>query len=162
MKKLLFLLLAVAVAGTVAWFFLGRRLDVETVLVAKGSLVRTVEEDGTVEVPDDRKIFATQLARVADVPVEAGDSVSPGQVLVRMKNPDLDIRTAETRTQLGQATKEQRGAASRVVSARLLLEDAARDASRMERLYRAGAVSLSELEEARLKEGRLAEALAES
>ena len=162
MKKLLFLLLAVAVAGTLAWFFLGRRQDVETVLVAKGSLVRTVEEDGTVEVPDDRKIFATQLARVADVPVEAGDSVSPGQVLVRMKNPDLDIRTAETRTLRGQATKELRGGAARVVSARLLLEDAERDASRMERLYRAGAVSLSELEEARLKEGRLREALAEA
>ena len=162
MKKLLFLLLAVAGAGTLSWFFLGRRQDVETVLVAKGSLVRTVEEDGTVEVPDDRKIFATQLARVADVSVEAGDFVSPGQVLVRMKNPDLDIRTAETRTLLGQAAKELRGAASRVVSARLLLEDAERDASRMERLYRAGAVSLSELEEARLKEGRLREALAEA
>jgi len=162
MKKLLFLLLAVAVFGTVAWFFLGRRVEVETVRVSKGTLVRTVEEDGTIEAPDDRKIFATQLARVVDVPVEAGDPVSTGQVLVRLKNSDLDIRAAETLTLLGQAAKERRGAASRVESARLLLEDAAKDSVRRKSLYQAGAVSLSELEEARLKESRLREALAEA
>jgi len=68
MKKLLFLILAVAALGVVAWLFLGRRVDVETVRVSKGTLVRTVEEDGIVEVPDDRKIFATQVARVVEVP----------------------------------------------------------------------------------------------
>ena len=82
MRKILFLILAIAAVGSAAWFFLGRPVEVETVRVSKGILVRTVEEDGTVEAPDDRKIFATQLARVVEVPVEAGDTVSRGQVLV--------------------------------------------------------------------------------
>jgi len=162
MKKLLFLILAVAAVGVVAWLFLGRRVDVETVRVSKGTLVRTVEEDGVVEVPDDRKIFATQVARVVEVPVEAGEAVGPGKVLVRMKNPDLAVRAAETRTLLEQAAKERRGAASRVESVRLLLQDAVKNAARRERLYEAGAVSLSELEEARLAVDRLGEDLAEA
>ena len=162
MKKLLFLVLAVVAAGAVAWFFLGRRVDVETVRVSKGSLVRTVEEDGVVEAPDDRKIFATQVSRVVEVHVEAGEAVARGQVLVRMKNPDLDVRTAETRTLLEQAARERRGAASRVGSVRLLLEDAVKNAGRRERLYEAGAISLSELEEARLIADRLGKDFAEA
>jgi len=79
-----------------------------------------------------------------------------------MKNPDLDVRAAETRTLLEQAAKERRGAASRVESARLLLQDAGKNAARRERLYEAGAVSLSELEEARLAADRLAEDFAEA
>ncbi|MFA0888450.1 MAG: efflux RND transporter periplasmic adaptor subunit [Synergistales bacterium] len=154
MKRILFLFLTVSVLAAIAWFFLGRRLAVETVRVSKGDLVRTVEEDGTVEAPDDRKIFATQLARVLEVPVEDGDAVRQGQILVRMKNPDLDVNVQETRTLLEKATKELRGAEARVESARLLLEDAVRNAARWERLYEAGGISLSELEGARLAEGR--------
>jgi HlyD family secretion protein len=154
MKRILFLFLTVSVLAAIAWFFLGRRITVETVRVSKGDLVRTVEEDGTVEAPDDRKIFATQLARVLEVPVEDGDAVRQGQILVRMKNPDLDVNVQETRTLLEKATKELRGAEARVESARLLLEDAVRNAARWERLYEAGGISLSELEGARLAEGR--------
>lgn len=162
MKKLLFLVLAVTAVGSVAWFFLGRPVDVETVRVSKGTLVRAVEEDGTVEAPDDRKIFATQAARVVEVPVQAGDAVSPGQILVRMTNPDLEISAAETRTRLDQAAMERRGVASRVVLGRLLLENAMKNALRRERLYREGAVSLSEMEDSKLAADRLREALTEA
>lgn len=162
MRKLLFLILAVAAIGVAAWLLFGRRVNVETVRVSKGTLVRTVEEDGIVEAPDDRKIFATQLSRVVEVPVEAGEAIAGGQVLVRMKNPDLDVRMAETRALLEQAARERRGAASRVESVRLLLQDAEKNAARRERLYEAGAVSLSELEEARLSVDRLGKDLAEA
>ena len=162
MRKILFLILAIAAVGSAAWFFLGRPVEVETVRVSKGTLVRTVEEDGTVEAPDDRKIFATQLARVVEVPVEAGDTVSRGQILVRMKNPDIEISAAETRTRLEQAAMERRGVASRVVLGRLLLENATKNALRRERLYQEGAVSLSEMEDAKLAADRLREALTEA
>ncbi len=162
MRKTLFLLLILAAIGLTAWFFGGRSVDVETVRVSRGNLIRTVEEDGIVEVPDDRRIFATQTARVLEVAVQDGDAVLPGKLLVRMKNPDLEVRIQETRTLLEQAAKERRGAAARSASARLLLEDAFRNALRRERLYEAGAISLSELEEARLVEGRLKENLAET
>lgn len=162
MRKTLFLLLILAAIGLTAWFFGGRSVEVETVRVSRGNLIRTVEEDGIVEVPDDRRIFATQTARVLEVAVQDGDAVLPGKLLVRMNNPDLEVRIQETRTLLEQAAKERRGAAARSASARLLLEDAFRNALRRERLYEAGAISLSELEEARLVEGRLKEDLAET
>lgn len=162
MKRLLFLILAVgAVAGGV-WLFFGRAADVEGVAVSRGTLVKSVEEDGYVEAPGDRKIFATQLARVVEVPVEAGDPVAAGQVLARMNNPDLAVREQETRTLLEQAARERKGAASRVRSATLVLEDANRNAERWERLYRQEVVSLSELEEARLARDRAREAVSEA
>lgn len=162
MKRLLFLVLAVGAVAGGAWLFFGRAVDVETVAVSKGTLVRSVEEDGYVEAPDDRKIYATQLARVVEVTVEAGDSVVAGQVLARMSNPDLAVREQETRTLLEQAAREKKGAASRLRSAGLVLEDANRNAERWERLYRQEVVSLSELEEARLARDRASEAVAEA
>lgn len=162
MKRLLFMVLAVGVVAGGVWLFFGRAVDVETVAVSRGTLVRSVEEDGYVEAPDDRKIYATQLARVVEAPVEAGDSVVAGQVLVRMSNPDLAVREQETRTLLEQAERERKGATSRVRSALLVLEDANRNAERWERLYRQEVVSLSELEEARLARDRAGEALHEA
>lgn len=162
MKRNLFLILIVALLVSAGLFFFGRRVEVETVSVSRGEIVRTVEEDATVEVPGDRQIFATQLARVLEVPVEAGDRVIPGQILVRMKNADLDVSIAETRTMLDQASKERRGTASRVASVRLLLEDARKNSARWERLYEEGAVSLSELEETRLAAARLEKDLSEA
>ncbi len=155
MRKSLFGVLGFVVIASTLWFLLLRGEEVETVRVARGDLVRIVEEDGIVEVPGDRRIFATQLARVLEVPVEEGDVVLPGTVLVRMKNPDLDVRIQETRTLLEQAKRDRLGAAALVESTRLLLSDAIRIAARRKRLYEAGAVSLSELEEATLALERL-------
>ena len=155
MKKILFGTLFFGVIAATLWFVFLRSEEVETVRVSRGDLVRTVEEDGVVEVPGDRRMYATQLARVLDVPVEEGDSVLPGTVLVRMKNPDLDVRIHETRTLLDQAIRDRQGASALVESTRLLLSDAARVAARRKRLYEAGAISLSEFEEAVLTLERL-------
>lgn len=155
MKKILFGTLFFGVIAATLWFVFLRSEEVETVRVSRGDLVRTVEEDGVVEVPGDRRMYATQLARVLDVPVEEGDSVLPGTVLVRMKNPDLDVRIHETRTLLDQAIRDRQGASALVGSTRLLLSDAARVAARRKRLYEAGAISLSEFEEAVLTLERL-------
>lgn len=155
MKKILFGTLLFGVIAATLWFVFLRSEEVETVRVSRGDLVRTVEEDGVVEVPGDRRMYATQLARVLDVPVEEGDSVLPGTVLVRMKNADLDVRIHETRTLLDQAIRDRQGASALVESTRLLLSDAARVAARRKRLYEAGAISLSEFEEAVLTLERL-------
>jgi HlyD family secretion protein len=154
-KKILFGTLLFGVIAATLWFVFLRSEEVETVRVSRGDLVRTVEEDGVVEVPGDRRMYATQLARVLDVPVEEGDSVLPGTVLVRMKNADLDVRIHETRTLLDQAIRDRQGASALVESTRLLLSDAARVAARRKRLYEAGAISLSEFEEAVLTLERL-------
>ena len=155
MRRILLGTLGFGVIAAILWFVFLRSEGVETVRVVRGDLVRTVEEDGVVEVPGDRRIYATQLARVLDVPVEEGDFVLPGTVLVRMKNPDLDVRIQEARTLLEQAIRDRRGAAELVESTRLLLSDAVRAAERRKHLYEAGAISLSELEEATLALQRL-------
>jgi len=155
MKKILFAVLGFGVIGLALWFFFLRSEPVEIVRVVRGVLVRTVEEDGFVEAPGDRKIYATQLARVLEVPVEEGEAVLPGTVLVRMKNPDLDVRLQETLTLLNQAERDRRGASALVESTRLLLLDAKRSAVRRKQLYEAGAISLSELEDAALTLERL-------
>ena len=78
------------------------------------------------------------------------------------ENPDIEISAAETRTRLEQAAMKRRGVASRVVLGRLLLENATKNALRRERLYQEGAVSLSEMEDAKLAADRLKEALTEA
>jgi HlyD family secretion protein len=160
-SKVFVVILLLAAAG-LAWFFRGRGVEAETLFVRRGDVIRAVEEDGTVEAPDDRKIFAVQLARVSSVEVEAGDLVKKGQVLVRMQNADLGVRISETRTQINQAARDLEGARARVAKSRLQLADADRNRDRMGRLYKAGTVALVDLEQARLGSNRAREELADS
>lgn len=152
---------AVAVVALLLFMFF-RPMEVSAVRTSRGEISSGVEEDGYVQPIDDRNLYATQNARIVDVPVEAGDEVSSGQVLVRMTNPDLDAVLAETRAYSDQAEKSVSGYAAAVGNLKLLLADEKRTLERSRALFKAGAISRTELEQASLRVERAGKDLAEA
>ena len=153
---------AAAAAVILSLFLFFRPLEVPSVAVVRGTISSGVEEDGYVQAIDDRNIYATQNARILEVPVEAGDAVARGQILVRMSNPDLDAALAEVRAYSNQAEKSVAGYAAAAGSMRLLLADERRTLERSGELFQAGAISRSEMEQASLRVDRVEKELAEA
>jgi HlyD family secretion protein len=161
-RTLAIMFLAAAAAAGGWWYLRGRGVEAEAVAVSRGSLSRTVEEDGYVEAVGDRWIQATQTARVEDVAVETGDAVEIGQLLIRLANADIEAQLEEARTLWREASQSRAAAGEASRSVALLLEDARRTLSRYESLRSAGALSLSEYEQARLRVDRLERELAQA
>ena len=107
----------------VTLFFLLRPEKMAAVRVVRGEISSGVEEDGYLQPLEDRNFYATQTARITELPVEAGDEVSQGQLLIGMTNPDLEAILAETRAYWRQAEKSEIGYAAAAASLRLLLAD---------------------------------------
>ncbi|MDO9509563.1 MAG: efflux RND transporter periplasmic adaptor subunit [Thermovirgaceae bacterium] len=161
-NKLKMIAAATAAVVALSLYIFFRPLEVSAVAVVRGTISSGVEEDGYVQAIDDRNLYATQNARIVEVPVEAGDEVSRGQILVRMTNPDLDALLAEVRAYSGQAEKSVSGYAAAVASMRLLLADEKRTLERSRPLFQAGAISRTELEQASLRVERIGKDLKEA
>ncbi|NLV65313.1 MAG: efflux RND transporter periplasmic adaptor subunit, partial [Synergistaceae bacterium] len=132
------------------------------VRVVRGEISSGVEEDGYLQPLEDRNFYATQTARITELPVEAGDEVSQGQLLIGMTNPDLEAILAETRAYWRQAEKSEIGYAAAAASLRLLLADENRNMERYRKLYEAGALSMTEMEQVSLRVERYTKDLAEA
>ncbi len=124
---------------------------VETVTVRRGAITSTVEETGYVQPAEDCTLYATQAARVVRVPVEAGQPVQKGQLLVELENPDLAVQVAEARSRLSQAEAALAGARAALESGRLALAEAEKDLERVRKLWQAGAATRAEYERAQLE-----------
>lgn len=135
--------------------------EAETVTVSRGDIVRTVEDTGYVRAVTSRDLYATQSARVVELPVEIGQAVKQGQTLVVLDNPDLAVQVDETRSQLAQAESALDAAGAALERARMEAEDALNNFQRVEQLYQVGAVSKTEYEKARLQANSCQQTLAE-
>ncbi|GAB6159214.1 hypothetical protein JCM39194_24140 [Desulfotomaculum varum] len=129
----------------------GNRPAPETVTVKTGTIVQTVEEFGLVRPAVKHDLYASQPARVVQVPVKNGQSVSQGQTLVIMENLDLAVQIAEARAQLAQATASSAAARAAVERSKLELEDALAQLARTQELFRQGAVARVTLDSHRLQ-----------
>lgn len=147
---------------TLSLFFLLRPEKMAAVMVVRGEISSGVEEDGYLQPMEERNFYATQTARIAELPVEAGDEVSQGQLLIGMANPDLEAILAETRAYWRQAEKGETGYAAATASLRLLLADEDRNLERYRKLYEAGALSRIEIEQASLRVERYTKDLVEA
>jgi RND family efflux transporter MFP subunit len=77
-------LLAVAVAGALAWLWLALPVSVESTTVRRGPLVEAVYATGIVEPVRWSKIASTETGRIVAYPAEEGLRVEAGDVLVRL------------------------------------------------------------------------------
>ncbi len=123
---------------------------VETVTVKNGDIVQTVEDTGTVRSATEYNLYASQSARVVQVPVKTGQLVKRDQPLVLLENLDLAVQINDVRSQLALASASVSGARAAVERTRLELKDVQEQLSRTQELYQSGAIPLVELEKAQL------------
>ena len=128
-------------------------IEVELVLVDRGPLAVTIDEDGETRVRDHATITSPVTGRLLAVALRAGDSVRRNQVIARLAPAPLDERSrrqAEAAVAAAGAVRAQ--ASARVRQAEISLSQAKNDLSRAERLGAEGAIAARAIETARAEE----------
>lgn len=128
-------------------------LAVELSEVVPGPLSVTIDEDGLARFRHHATVAAPITGRLLPGSLQAGDSVTRGQVIARITPAPLDERS---RTQAEAALAATRSATaqseSRARQAEVMLDQARRDRTRAERLGAAGAMSARDVEAAQSEE----------
>lgn len=150
-KKLYILIAAVAILAVAGYIISRGGQVVTTVKVEPGTISSQVDDTAIVQAVKDEKIYASQNARVVEVYAEIGQNVTQGQVLLKLENVDLGLQMAETRSRLAQADASITTAQARAKQSEKELSAADSEFKRTEGLFRAGAVSRQQYEQAELK-----------
>ena len=145
-RRLILIAVAIAVALAVVYAFTPKAIPVDSAAVARAPLQVVVEEEGETRIEDRYVITAPVAAYLRRIELEEGDIVQQGQTVVRLAPPRAAI--LDPRTQ-AQAEARVRAATAAVRDAEVVAERSAADHTRVESLYRAGAVAQQELEQAR-------------
>lgn len=149
-KKLYFWLALIVVGSIVTWTLANRQQEARGIQVKKGVISRQIEETAIVQPVSDEKIYSGQNARVAALPVEIGQVVAQGQILLELKNTELDIQLAETKSRLSQAQSSVMSTRTKIIQLDRELKAAETNFTRLEVLYQQGAISQSEYDKAKL------------
>ena len=156
MKRRILVLAAGALAGAalLAWSFRPQPVPVETRVVGLARFEATVDEEGRTRVRDRFTISAPAAGRLERITLEAGDTVSAGELLavIRPAPPALqDSRTlAQLRERVGAAQAGLLRAEANAARAQAALAQARADARRADELAQRGFASPSAAEAARL------------
>lgn len=146
-------LLALAVAGGLAYGFLPRPVQVDVVAVGKGPLVVTVEEEGKTRVRDRYVISAPMTGFARRIDLEPGDPVKAGQVLAviePVRSDALDPRTrAQAAAQVKAATAAVAAASENARAAAAQAELARQEQERLSSLRQSNFISEQALDRAR-------------
>lgn len=163
LKRILLILLGVAVIGAIVYATLPKPVEVDVAEVERGSMTVRVEGDGQTRVRDRYEITSPLYGNLARIELDPGDDVEAGTVLARitpLEPPLLDARSSaelEARAKAAAASKAQSEAA--VARAESSLDFAQRDLDRIRTLAAQGTLSQAELEQAELEAKQAAKAL---
>jgi HlyD family secretion protein len=142
-----------AVAGIV-WLLMPKSVPVETVAVAKGRFVASVDEDGKTRVRQRYVVAAPLAGRLTRVRLKAGDPVAAGDAVASILPPPaplLDPRARrEAEERLGAAEAALERAKAVVERARAQTENAKAELDRTRTLTASGASTVQALERAEL------------
>ncbi|KUO52052.1 MAG: hypothetical protein APF76_02625 [Desulfitibacter sp. BRH_c19] len=119
-------------------------IPVEILEASRGEITEITKMTAVVEAKESVSIVPKAGGKVESVAVTVGDRVSKGQVLVQLEKTEIlaQLKQAEAGLALAEAGKS---------SAMARLEDAKTTLDRMEMLYEEGAISMQQLEQARLQ-----------
>jgi len=145
-RKLLIGGVIVIIIAAIASQFL-KRQPVEVAEVTTDRLVQSVEETGYTKTVDEVEIQSWINGKIVDVPVEIGQKVTSGQVILRMENTDLEAEIENTRVQLEGAQAEKAAGIITLDTSRMELEQAKKDLERITKLFEAGVVTSKEHED---------------
>lgn len=158
------LLLVVVAAALLAvrWW---RGTEVPAVKVARGDVVRSVVASGRIATPYRVDIGAQVTGVVAKIPVEQGQKVKAGEVLIELEAAEAQATVRQARTAVDQAQARLRQvrelqlpvAEQGVKQAEINADNAARQLQRQQELHAKGFIGQAALDDAR-KARDLAEA----
>jgi HlyD family secretion protein len=142
-----------ALAVRVVWF--GPKVAVYP--VQRRELVQTVVASGRVETPKRVEIGSQVSGAIAAIPVDEGQAVRAGQVLIELDRKEADAAVAEARAALGQAGARLRQvrelslpvARQALRQAEANLDTARRQHQRNEQLFGKGFIGQAQLDESR-------------
>ena len=156
-RKVLFVLLVIAIAGVVVYAALPKPLPVDLAPAVRGPIRVTVEEDGRTRVKERYIVSAPLAGRLLRIGLDPGDRVEAGETLIAAIEPalpdPLDIRTAaqtEARVRAAEAARER--AVHILQRARAEYEYAQTHLRRLRQMFERRNVSQQELEEAQARE----------
>jgi len=147
-KKWLYILTIVILLVLGSLMYYGNGTEVDAARAQQGTISIQVEDTAIVQSSDDYNIFTSQNARIIDIPVEIGQNVENGELIMQLENPELDLQLTENSSQLAQAESALTAASAGVNRLQLQLKDAHSDLTRMEELFKQGAISKSEYQKA--------------
>jgi len=151
-KKIIYAGIAVLIAaGIICGWLFGSVKKVDTVQAVKASLIKEITETGYVQPIDSNDLYSAQNSTVKQLPVEAGEKVKKGQILVVLENLDLTIQIRDTRSLLSQALLGAEGSKAALDKASAELEDAKENYARIQNLYETGAAARVEYDKAALQ-----------
>jgi HlyD family secretion protein len=160
-KKLIIAIVVFTAIGASLFYFLttgniGVKYD--TAEVKMGELEQYVKEDGRVSSRNIRRYYGNGSTKVEELPLELGDAVKKGQLLVKYEdNLGLEIQKVEKQIEALKASYSDVLSGTDIGSVNSAkieisrigsnLELAKKNKDRIEELYNSGAVSLIELEQ---------------
>lgn len=124
-------------------------IPVDLVLVEPGTFTVSIDEDGVTRLRRHAELAAPVTGRLEASRLQAGDSVTRGQVVARLAPVPLDARALEQGEAALAAARSTRAAAeARVEQAVVARDEAVRARERAERLFAAGALAERDVEAA--------------
>lgn len=134
--------------------------QVETLPTETGDISTWVEETAYVQAQDELTIQSPQGGKIVQVAVTTGQTVSVGQVLLVMENPDLQYQLETAAVQTEQLRGQLAAAAIAQEQARLDLDEDQKNLERTRQLFQSGAISQAEYDAAVQKNLTLQKGLA--
>jgi len=146
--KIIWAVLGVVVVAGIIYYFTSSGTNVTTAKVIRSSIEQAVVDTGYVQAAAKTDLYAEQMAKIISLPVAIGDNVVKGQVLIIMENQDLIMGSAQNQIQLSQAQTAATGAEAALQQCQIDLDDSQKHYDRMEELFKAGAVSQADYDQA--------------
>ena len=101
--------LVLAVAGLVAWWFLQPAPAADTAVVRRGTIISTVETTGKLQADVSASLAFKASGSVVKINVKQGDTVRAGQVLAQLESADLErgVQQAEAQLEISKLKLQQ-------------------------------------------------------
>jgi HlyD family secretion protein len=152
LRRLVWTTVVAAVTFAVVWALRPGPIAVETVAVSRGTLTATVTGEGRTRVKDLFVVSAPVDGQLERIALQAGDAVTVGQVIARIRPVDPRPLDARSRAEARAAVEVARAAIERAEAteegARVAVDHGDSELARAQKLAQTGAVPRAELEHA--------------
>ncbi|MCD5406402.1 MAG: efflux RND transporter periplasmic adaptor subunit [Desulfotomaculum sp.] len=151
MKKIYWALGAVVIIAIAVLLFKPEATIVQVITVQKGEIIQTVTDTALVRAIDTHDLFAPATSgTIVKLPVETGQTVEHGEVILRLENTALNKQIDAAQTRLLQSNALISALTTAIERTQLQLDDAQKNADRQQQLLATGAVTKVELQQAQL------------